>query len=208
MNKLVFLAGVLGTILFVTASILGGAQIEGYSIISQYISESYATGLPNTKYLRVIYIVSGILIALFGFLAPSFLPKSKGIKIGFWLFAIFYGFGTVVTGLFPCDIGCNPDPEVASLSQFIHNTTGFFTYVFVPFCILAIGFSIKRTLGKTKFSMVSIFCGILAFALVVLLFGNPTGSYIGLFQRLIEGSILFWILFAAYTIMAKNTKVI
>lgn len=206
MKKLIFGAGILGPLLFVVASILGGAQIEGYSLISQYISESYASGLPNTEYLRYMYIASGILMALFGFMAPSSLPKSKGLKLGFFLFAIFYGLGTVATGFFPCDIGCNPDPEIAILSQFIHNTAGFLVYAIVPFCLIGIGFASKIKTGGANYAKVSIICGGLAIGFVVFLFGNPTGPYIGLFQRIIEGSILFWVIFTASKIKAKEAK--
>ncbi|TMM58362.1 DUF998 domain-containing protein [Maribacter algarum] len=206
MRILIFGAGILGTLLFVVASILGGAQIEGYSLVSQFISESYASGLPNTEYLRYMYVTSGVLLALFGFLVPSKMPKAVGIKIGFFLFAIFYGFGTVTTGFFPCDIGCNPDPEKASLSQFIHNTAGFLTYAMVPFCLLGIGFSSRKIMDSTNFPRVSIICAILAFSFVVLLFGDPTGPFIGLFQRIIEGSVLFWVVYTAFYIQRTNNK--
>jgi len=151
-----------------------------------------------------MYIAAGILMAVFGFMAPSAMPKSSGIKIGFFLFAIFYGFGTVITGFFPCDMGCDPDPENASLSQFIHNTAGFFTYAIVPFCLMGIGFSSRKMMGVTDFSKTSIFCGILAFSFVVLLFANPTGTFIGLFQRIIEGSILFWVIYTSFYIRRTN----
>jgi len=203
MRNLIFWSGILGAFLFVIASILGGAQIEGYSFVSQYISESYATGLPNTQYLHYMYIASGLLLALFGFLIPSVIQKSTGLKIGFFLFAFVYGLGTVTTGFFPCDMGCNPDPDTATLSQFIHNAVGFLVYAIVPFCLIGIGFSAKNLVDKAKFSKVSIICGIVSFGFVILLFGNPTGSYVGLFQRIIEGSILFWVIFTAFGLKTK-----
>lgn len=193
-RNLVFFFGILGAMLFIVASILGGLQIEGYSFVSQFISESYAQGLPNTSYLRYMYIASGILLALFGFMAPAVMTKISIAKIWFWLFALFYGFGTVVTGFFPCDMDCNPDPEKASLSQFIHNTAGFLTYTIVPFCLIGIGVSLRNKVVSKSYLRVSILCGFLALSFVVLLFGSFTGSYIGLFQRIIEASILFWVL--------------
>lgn len=151
-------------------------------------------------------MASGILIALFGFIVPSQIRFSKGAKIGFFLFAIFYGLGTVVTGYFPCDIGCNPDPEQATLSQFIHNASGFLTYCIVPFCLILIGVSVRKIEIVKRLSKVSIICGALSLIFVVLLFGNPTGSFIGLFQRIIEGSILFWIIFTAFFIQRTKIK--
>jgi len=41
-NKLTFLIGIVGASLFIISSVLGGLLIDNYSIISQYISESYA----------------------------------------------------------------------------------------------------------------------------------------------------------------------
>jgi hypothetical protein len=200
MKGLIVISGILGVLLFVTASILGGAQIEGYSIVSQYISESYAQGLPNTSYLSYMYIASGILLAFFGFTAPAKMASSRGLKIGFILFAIFYGLGTISTGYFPCDIGCDSEAEGASLSQIIHNATGFLTYAIVPFCLIGIGVSSRKMKAARLYSKVTLVCGVIAFCFVLLLFGNPSGPFIGLFQRIIESSILFWVIYTSFYI--------
>lgn len=205
MKMIAFLLGVTGALLFIIASILGGLQIEGYSFISQYISESYASGLPNTDYLRDMFIVSGLMLALFGFMAPSVLPSAKNLKIGFFLFAVFYGLGTISTGFFPCDLGCPSDGNDVSISQIIHNITGFLVYAVVPLCLMGIGWSSKKWKDDSSFSKVAIICGAVAFGFVVILFGNPKGPFIGLFQRLIESSILFWVIYTAlYIRRVKN----
>lgn len=197
-RTIVFSCGILGAILFITASILGGLQIEGYSFISQYISESYAAGLPNTSYLRYMYVVSGLLLGLFAFIGSSVLPASKAAKTGFVLFGIFYGLGTLTTGFFPCDIGCNPDAEDATLSQFIHNTVGFLVYSIVPLSLIGIGMAARKWKGTLNISSYSLVCGLVSLVAVVVLFGDPTGPLIGLYQRIIEGSILVWVLRTAF----------
>ena len=205
MKTITFLFGVLGALLFISASILGGLQIEGYSFISQYISESYASGIPNTDYLRYMYMASGLLLATFGFMAPYELPKAKNLKALFFLFAIFYGLGTISTGFFPCDFGCPSDPENSSISQIIHNASGFLVYAVVPFCLMAIGLFSKKWNDNTKYSKVSLICGATACGFVVFLFGDANGPFIGLFQRLIEVSILFWVIYTALHIRSiKN----
>ncbi len=195
-----FFCGILGALLFAAASIIGGIQIDGYNVISQYISESYATGIPNSEYLQYAYMASGILLTVFGFLAPSIFPRSRGIKIGFILFAVFYGLGTVTTGFFPCDYGCPSDSEV-SMAQFIHNISGFLTYSVIPFCLIGLGTSFRKFRRTMALSKLSLVCGILSLAFVLLLFGNPTGPYIGLFQRIIEASILTWIIYCSFYIV-------
>ncbi len=205
-SKIIFSSGLLGALLFIVASILGGLQIEGYDLISQYISESYATGLPNTTYLRKMYIVSGACLACFALLTASVKESSTGLKIGLVLFGIFYGFGTMVTGFFPCDIGCPSDSENATVSQFIHNAAGFLTYSVVPFCLLGIGVASRKLKGGFNISAYSLVCGAVALVFVVLLFGNPKGAMIGLFQRIIEGAILFWVIRTALIVLKTDSK--
>jgi len=195
--------GFIGALLFMVTSIYGGLQIDGYNIISQFISESYATGIPNSEYLQYAYMASGILLALFAFLAPSAFPKSKGIKIGLVLFAIFYGLGTVMTGYFPCDYGCPSDSDI-TLSQFIHNTSGFFTYAVVPFSLIGLGVSFRKFIKTESLSKLSFVCGIVSFIFVLLLFADPKGSFIGLFQRIIEISILSWVIYCCFHIIKTN----
>ncbi len=192
MKRTIIFCGMVGALLFIATAIYGGLQIEGYDFVTQFISESYATGIPDSEKLQYAYITSGILLALFAFLAPSALPKSRGITIGFILFAIFYGLGTVATGYFPCDYGCPADADV-TLSQFIHNTAGFLTYAVTPICLIGLGAAFRK-FPKTKIlSKISIVCGTSSLIFVLFLFGNLQGSFIGLFQRIIEMGILTWV---------------
>jgi len=68
-RKILFVSGLVGALLFIAAGIFGGLQIEGYNFVSQYISESYANGLPNTTYLRYMYMASGLFLFAFALLS-------------------------------------------------------------------------------------------------------------------------------------------
>lgn len=198
-RQVTFWSGILGAFLFAITSILAGLQLEGYDFISQYISESYATGIPNSNYLRHLFVISGIGLAFFGLSALLSFKGYKVIQLGFFFFAVFYGLGTIVTGFFPCDYGCPSNAEV-SLSQFIHNATGFLTYAIVPFCLILVGLASKKLPNASKLPTISLICGALSLGFVIILFGDPQGPYIGLFQRIIEGSILFWVVFISFYI--------
>ncbi|MCX2743326.1 DUF998 domain-containing protein [Mangrovivirga sp. M17] len=206
MNKtLVSATGIAGASLFVFSAILGGFQLPNYSHISQFISESYAIGTPYGKLLRYFgYIPSGIFLTIFAFGAANYFPKSNSIKIGFWGLGIFYGLATIMTSIFPCDQGCNKEMIDPSLSQLIHNLTGLFTYLFVPISLLLIGYGLGQYDKKTNFSKITIGAGLICILLVVVLLGNPLTIYAGLLQRLIEGTILLWIVFCS--IQLKNQK--
>ncbi len=201
----IFWLGVLGVVLFVGTTILGGFLFPDYSHIAQFISESYATGTTYGSYLRYAgFIPSGILMALFLFLVPTVLPNSRLVKTAFWGIGLFYGLGTVVTGLFPCDMGCNPEFIDPSISQFVHNASGALTYLIVPWCILVIGFKAKAWPNGKKISLITLLCGSIAVCFVLVLFSDSTSNLKGLYQRIIEGSVLYWMLTMAFYIKNKS----
>ena len=206
MNKTItFWLGILGALFFITPSVLGGLQFENYSHISQFISESYAFGTPYGIYMRFFgFIPSGILITVFSFSCWKLLPKSSVLKMGLFGFGVFYGIGTIMVGLFPCDEGCNKELINPSVSQLIHNLFGGLTYLIVPACLILIGFSSRKWSGSTSFSTLSIICGTIALMFSMLLLSDPDGNYIGLFQRITEGSILFWLINFAFYIKNYN----
>lgn len=199
MNKTItYWFGILGVLFFIISAILGGFQFDDYSHIGQFISESYATGTPNGEELRYFgYIPSGIFLMGFAFAAPKFLQKSKSLKTVFILFGIFYGFGTIITSIFPCDDRCNPEFINPTLSQIIHNISGALTYLIVPLLIILIGVNAKSWANKTYASS-TLICGVIAFVFAGVLMASPKGDFIGLFQRLVEGSILLWVLTTAF----------
>ena len=204
-KQFAFWFGFLGAVLFAIAGVLGGLGIKGYNPASQYISESYATGMPNAIIWQSIFIISGVLLFFFGVFIGKCFPKRSGTRVWFFIFAIFYGIGTLLTGIFPCDIGCILNPENPSLSQFIHNTAGTFTYAVVPFCILLLSYTFGKVKNARKLSVVSMICGALSLLFVVLLFNDSEGAYKGLFQRVIEASILSWIMYLSFYI--KSIKI-
>jgi hypothetical protein len=206
MNKTItFWLGILGALFFITPSVLGGLQFENYSHISQFISESYAFGTPYGVYMRFLgFIPSGILITMFSFSCWKLLPKSNVLKIGLFGFGVFYGIGTIMVGLFPCDEGCNKELINPSVSQLIHNLFGGLTYLIVPACLILIGFSSRKWSDSTSFSSLSIICGTTALMFSMLLLSDSDGNYIGLFQRITEGSILFWLINFAFYIKNNN----
>lgn len=205
-RNLVFVTGLLGVLLFTGSAIIGGAVYENYSHISQFISESYATGTEYGNALRFYgYLPSGICFFVFAILAPKYLPNSKLLKIAFWAFALFYGLGTIIVSFFPCDFGCNREFIDPSLSQIIHNLTGALTYMFVPVSIVIIGIKSMSWKMASSYPYLTLGCGILAFVGMFGLTTDPNANYIGIFQRLTEGSILLWIVTTAFQLKKKDS---
>lgn len=136
-NKIIFFIGILGVILFTTASIVGGLLIENYRETSQYISETYAIDTEYGLMLRLFgHIPSGILFTIFSFLGYKYFPSSNLTKIGFYSFGLLYGIGTIVVAIFPCDSGCNKEFIDPSISQVIHNLMALLIYIYLYLLIL------------------------------------------------------------------------
>ncbi|SFR52081.1 Protein of unknown function [Robiginitalea myxolifaciens] len=197
----IFWIGIIGVSLFVLTAIVGGLLIEGYSPVSQLISESYAIDTAYGGYLRAIgYIPSGILIALFCFKAAPYFRGFKLTRVNIIGIGIFYGLATVVVSIFPCDSGCNTDLIDPSISQLIHNLMGILTYLFAPVCILLTGVGTNKSDQFRKFSRQAIMLGFLSFASVGLLIGAGESDYVGLIQRVVEATFVLWVFSCAFAL--------
>ena len=204
-NKSIFFIGVLGVSLLAASFILGGLLIENYDIVSQFISESYAIDTEYGLLLRIFGdIPSSILITLFCFLAVKYFQPTILIKIGFYGIGIFYGVASLVTGIFPCDSGCNKELINPSFSQLTHNFAALLMYVFVPINIIITGIGLKRLANYNRLSIIAITSGIISILFVYLLFSDITSEFLGLYQRIIESVFIIWILTCAFTIKNQN----
>ena len=204
-NKLVSAFGFAGVSLLLFTFILGGLLIENYDITSQFISESYAVDTKYGLYLRLFgYIPSGIMISLFYFLGVKYLQPNILVKIGFYGIGIFYGLGTIITAIFPCDSGCNTEMINPSFAQIIHNLSALIMYLFVPFFIISIGLAIKKT--RHLFSIQSIILGLFSLILTYLFSSYLTSEFIGLFQRAIEAIFILWTILCANEIKKTNNS--
>tara|TARA_R110002110_G_scaffold92763_12_gene241999 strand:+ start:569 stop:1189 length:621 start_codon:yes stop_codon:yes gene_type:complete len=203
-NKLTFIIGIVGVSLFAFCAVLGAFLINDYSVISQYISESYAIDTEYGLVLRGFgYIPSGILITIFCYRLSKIFPPSKLTKIGFYTLGIFYGIATIVVAIFPCDGLCNPEFINPSISQIIHNITGALTYIFVPLSILLIGIGLKQDPKYNRLSTQGIIYGLSSMMFVFILFSDATSQFKGLYQRIIEMLFIFWFVYCAIAVKNK-----
>ncbi len=201
------LFGLLGVLFFIVATILGGLQFSAYSHISQLISESYAIGTPYSIQLRYLgFLPSGIFMAAFAFYAARTVPKSTPATFGFIGLGIFYGMATVIVSFFPCDEGCGKELVDPSLSQFIHNLTGLLTYLIVPISLLILGVAARKWPDAKFVSYAGIVCGLIAMLFVGILSSNLHGNFAGLYQRIIEASILAWIVVCSFYLGTMHKK--
>ena len=188
--------GLIGCLLFIITTIIGGYLFPNYSHISNLISESYAVDAPYNFQLRFFgYIPSAIFTGIFVLYFNSKTPKSSLKTLACILILVSYSFATLICAIFNCDAGCNPNFVNPSLSQVIHNLSGSITYLIMPFAILLSGLEFKK-FGDSNFYKSCIFLFLISLLFIIILFNNFDSAYKGLIQRVIEITFILWFVFA------------
>ena len=81
---------------------------------------------------------------------------------------------------------------------------GMITYLIVLFSILLIAIASKNWKNSSQYTLISSIIFAISFTFEVVLNLNLDSPYKGLIQRIIEGSILFWISYSAFYFSNKS----
>ncbi len=193
-RTLAFWSAIIGAGLLVLMTVAGAAAWPGYSHVSQYISELGATGAPHGRLVSLGgFLPIGVLLTTFAVLAALIPPrgvlKTVGC-IGLFLFALGY-LGAAV---FPCDFGCRP--ETPSGSQMLHMAFGLAGYILAPLTLAVLAIASRKWPGAKGLFPLGLVCAVVA----GIAFFSMADPFAGLFQRVLEGSVLLWIVAFAFTL--------
>ena len=190
LGRLVLASSVLAALAVLLLTVLGAAAFPKYSHASQFISELGAVGAPNASLVNFAgFLPAGILVLAFSVLAWLALPRSAGTSLGLLGIALF-GLGYLVAAFYPCEPGCRPPQP--STSQLIHNALGLAGYVTAPVFLSLLGWQARKWVNGSALSNLAYVCGVLSLVGLVLL--SPEFAYVGVAQRMLEASVLSWIL--------------
>ena len=168
----------------------GGYLMEGYSHLSQFISEIYASGTEFGLYLRLLgFIPSGLLIFWFSlFMAKCIAIETNQVlaKVGLIGFGVTYGLFTAFSSIFICDASCDGE----SLKQILHNVLGLLTYLTVPIFIMFVGKGLSKNHRTKSIAIKFTLLGYLSIVSVISFFIFYGSYYVGLIQRLTEALFL------------------
>lgn len=202
-GKLALIAGLLGVAWLVAMVVIGGASWEGYDHVAQYISELGANGAPYGWHVSWLgFLPIGILICAFAIFSWIAAPRSVLATLGF-IGVFLFSIGYVGSAFFPCDFGCRPDNP--SYSQVMHELVGLSGYLFAPLTLLLLGLAARKWPGA---GWLSVFSFVVAASALVGLGGlmDPTSPQVGLYQRVLEASMLSWVVACAlYLGLQKRT---
>lgn len=192
-NRLALITGILGPLAVVLLTVLGGANHPNYRHAIQFISELGAVGAPHARMINLAgFLPAGIFVTAFTFFAWRSLPRSGATALGMLGLALF-ALGYLAAAFFPCEAGCRPAQP--SLSQTLHNLLGLTGYLTASPSLFILGWQARRWPGAKVLSRLGFLGG--GLALVSLLFLSPDFRFVGVAQRVLEGSVLSWVVACA-----------
>lgn len=201
MRKNLFVGGILGPLLFTTATILCASALPNYDHAHQFISELGAEGAETQKLMNWLgFIPTGLLIILFSW---AMVVGNKNVlrKTGASMIGIF-GLGIVLSGIFSCDMGC---PMLGSEINNIHQTIAPIAFLSICLGILFTGLSFRKNPDMEELFEYTIFSSFIAVIFLVLLAQSlESRMYTGLVQRLFLGTVFTWMAVCGYVLFRKS----
>jgi hypothetical membrane protein len=205
-QRVLILAGVLGPIIYILNVMLGGIITPNYSHIENAVSELTQRGAPNIVVLSALFVLSAVLILLFGIaIMMRFQSQSRRVYAGGVMIVVYGIFAALLASIFPQD----PIGGESTFPGTIHLVLAGLTAFVIMGLILLIGLGIDHRTGWSHFKLYSIITVILIFV-----FGASTPILImkeiellGLFERLTQLAYLQWfVVFAAYLLQQDPTQ--
>lgn len=196
-RTLAFWTATIGAGLLVIMTLAGGAAWPGHSHVTQYISELGATGTPHGRLVSLGgFLPIGVLLITFAVLGALIPPRGVLRTLGFVGIALF-ALGYLGAAFFPCDFGCRP--ETPSPSQVMHLAFGLAGYILAPLSLTALAIASRKWPGQGWLFPLGLVCALVA----GIAFFSMVDPLAGLFQRVLEASVLLWIVAFAVSLRRK-----
>lgn len=191
--QIIGISGILSALFYIAHVVLGGMLWEGYSPITQTISELTADGAPDAQLLRVFTTIYGILALVFSvslYFALRRIGTKRAAVVGAALLVVMEFTSLVGYSLFPLRGGTEMDPENAG-----HLIVTGIVVVCTIGAVLFTGVGLARSAGFKALGVFSLVC-----AAVIVLSGGMTPVAManglpvgGLIERINIFTLQIWI---------------
>lgn len=188
MDRLAGVLGVAGVAAGLGVPVYFGGLDPAYDPVRDFISELGAAGAPNALVVNwMAFLPTGLIQILFALCAWIALPRSGAMTLGIigWM---LFSVGYVASAVFPCDAGCAGDP--GSFSQQMHFALGVPGYFLAPASALMLAFAARQWPGCQWISVVALLGAVGGAASLSALAGDFDGNMVGLWQRMLEASVM------------------
>ena len=197
-------------ILFALGVIVLGFLREDYSHVSQMMSILGEIGTRNMAVQNANFIVTGLLVLAFSIGLHRATSPGKSVTAGSLLVAVI-GLSSVGAGVLPSDPSC-PAPTCDSVSDNGHTVASFTALFSIPSAVLLVSRGLWRDPRWRRYRAYSTLTGVVASALLVLLFASAQdetsflGRWDGAIQRLYIATWLQWMLVMAIRLFTLSGR--
>jgi hypothetical protein len=191
--------GIISSLLYVAMNIIGAMFFEGYSSVSQTVSELSAIGAPSRALWVPLGVLYSLLMVAFGWGVRQSASNNRPLRV---VGALFVAFGLI--GLYWPPMHLRG--MVFSLTDAMHIVYAIITILLM---MLAIGF------GTVAFGKYFRFYSI-ATLVIFFIFGTLTGMdgpriaanlstpWVGVWERINIGAFLLWVIILATILLRKG----
>jgi hypothetical protein len=200
-RKLLLICGILSSLLYVAMNIVGAMGDEGYSSVSQTVSELSAIGAPTRPLWVLLAVPYTLLVTAFGWGVWKSVGRNRRLRVVGGLM-VAYGALGVVWPFAPMHLR---GAEFA-LTDAMHIVLGAVTVLLM---LLAVGFG-AAALGKwfRLYSVISLAILVVFGALTGLdsprIAANLPTPWIGLWERINIGTFLLWVVVLAIVLLRRS----
>lgn len=190
--------GLIGPIVFVALVAVGGFLTDGYSHVSQKISELGAVGAQYAALQNLNFVLLGV--SVIGF-AWALAKKFGRPMVGAFLVG-FFGVVAVLHAFVNCDVGCKGQ----TTEGLLHNITGVMGFVAVIAGMIVFARRWKANDDWKSHVAFTRACAIVAIVgLVAFVFtqARDIQTYAGIAQRVFAGAFLVWIAATAVRMLRR-----
>ncbi len=192
--RLLAMGGMFGTVLFFGLIFIIGATRDGYSFLTDEISQLSASGVPAAWAQATNFIVFGLIVIGLAFGLHLGITGGTGSITGPILIGAFGLLATIGNGIFPTDQYGAPETTVGTL----HSLTAGFGFIAVIVAMFVLPRRLRQDDNWSDLVGWSRWMGIAATILMLLfLFASETerflDGHVGLVQRIFAATVLTWL---------------
>lgn len=199
-TRLLAVGGIAGPIIFTLLIIAGAANYDGYSHISQKISELGGITAEYPWIQNLNFFLLAFLTVAFSIAVHRSIDDGRGSIVGPALIAVFGVSAAGLNGIFPCDASC----EGLTAAGKLHLATGI-----TGFLSMIVGlFVLWRRMNRSnawrmhaRYTLVSAILALTGLVAFVAVDSDLESTVAGLAQRLFVAPVLAWMLITGIKIL-------
>ncbi len=204
-QKLLLVCGILSSLLYTGATILGAARWEGYSSASQSVSELIAIDAPSRPLLVPLFLAYAMLVFAFGLGVWRSAGRKRALRIVAVLVVAKEVLGSVVTLFAPIHLR-GVEGTLSDTMHLVLTGVGVFLCMFPAIGFSAAAFGRRFRVYSIGTMLVFLVFGILASADAPLVAANLPTPFTGVLQRINIFGYMLWVVVLAITLLRPPSE--